>query len=257
MLKELVLKHGIEKTNTLTKYPSILTLHQFGERGRLTNGLTTTISLEDDLFATEKIDGTNVRIICLGNEYLIGSRGFILHYSADLCYNPSQSIVENIKKLVNIPTSFTELTIIYGELFGGKVSKNSKQYGTKNELGFRCFDIAKIKDLSILEKNLEEISKWREYQTLDGLVYGQQFLSVSALQKHCNELNIPIVPSLQINLSDWSHQAVLDYLNEEIPQTKVALSDQAGMKPEGIIVRNASRSKIVKLRFEDYKRTLR
>ncbi len=257
MLKALVLKYGIDKINTLTKYSSILTLHQFGERGRFTNDLTTTISLSDELFATEKIDGTNVRIICLGNEYLIGSRGFILHYSEDLCYNPSQSIVENIKKLVNIPTSFRNLTIIYGELFGGKVSKNSKQYGAKDELGFRVFDIAQIKDLSILEKNQEEISKWREHQTSDGLVYGQDFLSVSALQEHCNRLNLPIVPRLNINIPDWSHQSVLAYLNQEIPQTNVALSAQAGMKPEGIIVRNADRSKIVKLRFEDYKRTLR
>lgn len=56
MIKELISKYGKEKINTLTKYPSILTLHRIGEKGRLTEELTTPIQGEV-LYATEKIDG--------------------------------------------------------------------------------------------------------------------------------------------------------------------------------------------------------
>ena len=76
MLKNLVLQHGKQKINSLTKYPSILTLHKLGQKGRLTSEWATDIQGET-MFATEKIDGTNVRIICLGNEYLVGSREFL------------------------------------------------------------------------------------------------------------------------------------------------------------------------------------
>lgn len=258
MLKELVLKYGIEKVNTLTKYPSILTLHKFGERGRFINDLTTNISPSDVLYASEKIDGTNVRIICIGNEYIIGSRNELLAYSGDLCFNPSQQIVENVAKLIEIPSFFEHLTIIYGELFGGKVSKNSKQYGDINEFGFRCFDIVTIENPEdLLNNDLEEISRFREHETEEGLEYGHKFMTIEVLQAQCHIANIPIVPSLKVDIADFSHQSVLDYLNKAIRKTNVALSERALMKPEGIILRNSDRSKIIKLRFEDYIRTLR
>lgn len=85
MIKDLIQEFGKEKINTLTKYPSILTLHKLGEKGRLTNELTTPVEGEI-MYATEKIDGTNVRIICYGTEYLIGSREFILHHCGDLYF---------------------------------------------------------------------------------------------------------------------------------------------------------------------------
>ncbi len=59
MLKGLVEKYGKEKVNILTKYPSILTLHKFGDRGRFTDEITTNVDGET-LYASEKIDGTNV-----------------------------------------------------------------------------------------------------------------------------------------------------------------------------------------------------
>ncbi|MEN0051510.1 MAG: hypothetical protein AAF806_30885, partial [Bacteroidota bacterium] len=40
---------------------------------------------------------------------------------------------------------------MFGELFGGKTTAFSKNYG-KEAYGFRVFDIAEIDDLSILEK---------------------------------------------------------------------------------------------------------
>ena len=254
MLKGLIAKHGKQKINSLTKYPSILTLHRFGEKGRLTNDFTTDISGEQ-MFATEKIDGTNVRIICFGDEYLIGSREFILHHSADLFFDPAQGIVDGIQDLqVKIPNDLPRLTVIFGELFGGKVSSNSKNYGM-DKLGFRVFDVAVFDDLSVLDLSLEEISRWRERETDNGMIYGQSFLPSDVLATH--SIYWHLVPSVPFEIAGLSHREILDSLKSHLPKTNVALSDSAQMKPEGVILRNNDRTKIVKLRFEDYERTLR
>lgn len=253
-LKNLVLAYGKQKVNTLTKYPSILTLHQMGEKGRLQPALTTDLAGEQ-LFATEKIDGTNVRILCLGPEFLVGSREFILHHSDDLYYDNAQGIVDGVLGLgLPIPRDASILTVVYGELFGGRISANSKQYGTDG-IGFRVFDVAVFPDLSILEKPVEEISRWREQETPSGMVYGQYFLPIDAL--HAYAPSFDLVPSVPFDLGDCSHQAILDKLREYLPQTQVALSPSALKKPEGVVLRNRERTKIVKLRYEDYERSLR
>ena len=254
MLKNLILEHGKQKINSLTKYPSILTLHKLGQKGRLTSELTTDIQGET-MFATEKIDGTNVRIICLGNQYLVGSREFILHHNEDLYFDPAQGIVDGLKDLkINIPIDYQQLTVIYGELFGGKVSANSKQYGT-DKLGFRVFDMAVFSDLSILEQSLEDISRWRERETENGIIYGQAFLTKDVLETYAHLFDI--VPTVPFDLGDMSHQSILDNLRQFIPQTNVPLSELAQKKPEGVVLRNNDRSKIVKIRYDDYERTLR
>jgi hypothetical protein len=254
MLKELISRYGKQKINTLTKYPSILTLHKLGDKGRLTNEFTTDIT-NAEMFATEKIDGTNVRIICFGNEHLIGSREYVLHHNQDLYFDPAQGIVEGIKALnIKILENSPILTVIYGELFGGKVSANSKQYGI-DKLGFRVFDIAEYPDLSVLDSSLEDISRWREQETDKGILYGQSFLSKENLQKNSQQFDI--VPSVNFKIGDMSHHTILDNLRQFMPKTNVALSDLAQMKPEGVVLRNHDRSKIVKIRFEDYERTLK
>jgi hypothetical protein len=253
MLKELVLRYGKGKINTLTKYPSILTLHQLGEKGKLKNELTTPIENEV-LYATEKIDGTNARIICFGDEYLVGAREFILHHSADLYFDNSQGIVEGIRNLgIRIPK--TELlTVIYGEFFGGKTSANAKWYG-QDKNGFRVFDIAVYNDLSILELSQEEISRWRERETEFGIIYGQNFLTRFEMLNRFTDFDF--VPVVDFDLGDLSHKAILENLKHFIPTTRVALSCNATKRAEGAVLRNECRSKIVKVRFEDYERTLR
>lgn len=253
MIKDLIQKFGKEKINTLTKYSSILTLHQLGEKGRLRNELTTPIQGEK-MYATEKIDGTNARIICYGSEYLIGAREFVLHHSDDLYFDNAQGIVDGLKEL-NIKFPKTEkFTVIYGEFYGGKTSANSKWYG-QDKNGFRVFDIAVYDDLSILELSQQEISKWRERETENGIIYGQNFLTRSEMQTQFSDFEL--VPLVEFELVDMSHKVVLDNLKKFIPNTNVALSENALKKSEGVVLRNESRTKIVKVRFEDYERTLR
>lgn len=253
MLKNLISKFGKDKINTLTKYPSILTLHKLGERGRLTTDLTTDITNEQ-MYATEKIDGTNVRIVMYGNEYLIGSRENILHHNNDLYYDPAQTIVDGFYNL-EIPTVETEkLTIVFGEYFGGKVSSNSKQYGS-DHVGFRVFDIVEFADLSMLDLSLTELSRWRETETPEGLIYGQPFLSLSERESRFPEYQY--VPHIEFKINGYDHVNVLESLRTYIPTTNVALSSTAGLKPEGVILRNANRTKIVKVRYEDYERSIK
>ncbi len=253
MLKDLIIKHGKEKINTLTKYPSILTLHKLGEKGKLQNELTTSIEGEK-MYASEKIDGTNARIICYGNEFLIGAREFILHYSKDLYFDNSQGIVEGLKYMnLNIPQT-DSLTVIFGEFYGGKTSANSKWYG-QDKNGFRVFDVAVYNDLSILELPLPDISRWRERETESGIIYGQNFLHLNNM--HSQFPNFEFVPTVEFELGDLSHKTILENLKKFIPTTKAVLSANASGKAEGVVLRNENRSKIVKVRFEDYERALR
>ena len=256
MLQELILKYGKEKINTLTKYPSILTLHKFANKGKFGNQLTTDIQGEE-LYASEKIDGTNVRLIFWEDEFLIGSRKCILHYSKDLYWDEALGIVNQFYALDIPKLKPKHLTIIYGELFGGKVTAHSKNYG-KDRHGFRVFDIAVLEDLSILEKPIAEISHWREHSldssVDDQLHYGQNFVDVETLQGYGYEL----VPKVEFPpLPNLEHATILEALQKYATKTQVALSASAQGKTEGIVLRNFDRSKIVKLRFEDYQRTLR
>lgn len=69
-----------------------------GDRGRFTDEYTTDI-IGEKLYATEKIDGANVRIVCYGDKFLVGSRNNILHYSDDFYWDESMDIVNQFYKL--------------------------------------------------------------------------------------------------------------------------------------------------------------
>jgi hypothetical protein len=261
MLKQLIKKYGKEKINTLTKYPSILTLHKLNEKGRFTEEFTTNINGEL-MYATEKIDGTNVRIVLFGDQYLIGSRENILHHSDDLYFDNAMGIVEGIKKIGNFQKHlmpFNSFTVIYGEFFGGKITANSKQYG-KDKTSFRVFDLAVFEDLSILELSQEKISKWREKETENGIIYGQNFFDKKDLELYLQFMTLfmgfeaDIVPSIEFETGDMSIETISKNLRKFLPKTNVALSEQAEGKAEGIVLRNENRTKIVKLRFEDYEK---
>lgn len=123
----------LKKINSLTKYPSILTYHQLGERGRLNDVLTESRGFAelDDVFVYEKVDGENSRIILLKNDnnevdYLIGSREELLYAKGDRIGNPYGNIAEFLKPLAEkvIADILLEgdwaLTVIYQESYGGK-----------------------------------------------------------------------------------------------------------------------------------------
>jgi hypothetical protein len=274
--------HGLAKLNTLTKYPSILTLHKLGERGVLTDELTTPGVQDTPLFGTEKIHGTNARVLIFRDgSYLIGDRESFLHNSGDLIHNPNNGVVDTIHQVLarryhaqtddltligycytqNSTGALAPLTVLYGEVYGGRINDH-KQYGTDCP-GFRVFDVAVYDSQSLHELlTLESVklSNWREHENQDGsLRYGQPFLGREALQLFADTHTVELVPELPLAglPLDLSPEGVLHYLQQVIPTSQATLSDTAKGKPEGVVLASANRKIRVKVRYEDYERTIK
>lgn len=250
------------KLNSLTKYPSILTLHKLGDRGTLLNELTDpSITKNDTFYATEKIDGTNVRIIIHRDEFILGSRENLLHYSKDTLYDPAQGIVDAIKSLKSVIPYTNGLMVIYGELYGGNVTSHSNWYG-KSAVGFRVFDICDYDFGNVdwitmlLQMEQSQISHWREHEENGILKYGQPFMNLN--DEYKSKFQFEFVPSVKSIVIDptVSHLDIMTQMKMNLPETKCKLTENALGACEGIVIRASDRSKIYKLRFEDYQKTL-
>lgn len=242
--------------NSLTKYPSIPTYHQLDPRN---GGLTEhPVTFTGPVVTTEKIDGTNSRIVLLpGGGYLLGSREELLYYQGDLLGNPSQGIVDNLRPFADaLPAHSGEdsLRVYYLELYGGKIGAHAKQYSTRGAVGWRLFDVATVPDLADkLAWAPERIAAWRDGQ-------GQTFVAEDELGATAAAAGLGLTPRLgtldaaQLP-SEVEKMAV--WLAERIPATRVALDDSGQGRAEGVVLRTPDRSVIAKARFQDYERTLR
>jgi hypothetical protein len=133
----------LNKINSMTKYPSILTYHKLGERGRLLDEVN--ISFDNPVILTEKIDGVNGRIIVFPDGlYIIGSREELLYAKGDLIGNLQLGIVDILKPIAEKLVPISIVIIYYLEVYGGKTTKNGKQYTGNQAMGARLFDIAMI-----------------------------------------------------------------------------------------------------------------
>lgn len=241
----------LRKLNTATKYPSIPTYHSLGERGSL---LEETISFDGEaLIATEKVDGTNSRIILMPDKcYLIGSREELLHAKGDLIHNPALGIVDTLKPVADrVSSSYHSpagiMTTIYLETYGGKTTAAAKQYTSNREFGYRVFDVNRV-PLSRLDEELEAISAWRESG-------GQDFLTEAELTEIAASVQLELTPRVAVVDSIPSTiEETHNWLKAMIDRTLVALDEEAGGRPEGLVVRTADRTRIAKIRFEDYER---
>ncbi|WP_158408797.1 RNA ligase family protein [Fibrella aestuarina] len=280
-LVDLIAEYGKDRLNSLTKFPSILTLHGIGDRGRLTDQLTTTFDPDEPLLVREKVDGTNVRILITSPtaytvDYIVGSRESLLHRAGETMYDPSVGIVDWLQELRILPllaqlkpvTHDVALRVVYGELYGGNVGASAKQYG-KQHADFRIFDVTdyrpdQLKEL--LAYTPAELSQWRERETYEGIVYGQPFLTHQQVRDLLGPTVFKGIPILKTNRAcHWigtdaqpmSHADVLERLRATLPLSRCIIGGDALGKAEGVILTDATRSKIVKVRFEDYERTLR
>lgn len=245
----------LAKINSMTKYPSILTYHKLGERGGLLDELLTPFPVGQEIIFTEKIDGTNVRLIFgPANELIIGSREELLWEHNDMIGNPTLGIVDyfrdkakELRDRIAITQSFY---VVYGELYGYKIGGQAKNYTTKNDVGFQIFDAVNIPDWEqISQWDLPKISSWRE----NG---GQDFYHADFLPKIASELNVELAPM----------RAVVDAIPTTIEETYVWLKnfeesevcfDSGKGESEGLVGRTLDRSVIAKIRFEDYEKTFR
>lgn len=244
---------NLRAINSLTKYPSIPTYHALDPRnGNLTDQPT---HFPADVIATEKIDGTNSRIILLPDgTYLLGSRENLLYAQGDLIGDPAQGIVDQLRPLADtLPTGEPNLIrVLYLELYGGKIGGNAKQYSTTGAHGWRLFDVALIGDLpDKLTWPSERISSWRD----NG---GQTFADEDQLLKAAALAGVQVTPRLfsdSASTLPTTIEDTLDLLRFYLPETLVGL-DQSG-RAEGIVFRTSDRSVIAKARFSDYERTLK
>lgn len=250
---------NLDKLNSATKYPSISTYHALGDRGCLTEEVQVSFDGEKLLY-TEKIDGTNARIILIGGgDFFIGSREELLYFSGDLLYNPSQGIVKTIQKTaIEFAEKLAEedgVRVIYGEVYGHKIGKGAKNYTSEQNLGFRVFDTVKFgseEDLSqLLEKPIEQIALWREQGN-------QCFGNEETLNELATIDGVCLTPRLFAEYPPpQTVEETLEWLTRILPDKTNAALDGEGGKPEGIVLRTQTRSKIAKIRFEDYERTMR
>ncbi len=251
IINDIIETFGAEKLNSLTKYPSILTYHDLGERGSLLESLVEgkDYSGFDQCFITEKIDGTNARIIFDGKDYIIGSREELLYARGDRFGNPQLNIVNTIKPIAekHMKLDGAPLWIMFGEVYGGNVTSSSKQYTADRTFGFRLFDVAQVA-LDILYEPIEKISSWREHG-------GQQFMDVNTILLFAEKYGVKSVPYREVvpgNDIPKDRIAMLKFL-QKFATTQAGINAQG--RAEGIVVRDFHRNLIRKMRFEDYERT--
>jgi len=240
--------------NSVTKYPSIPTFHALGERGRLREEVQ--VSFGDDVIVTEKIDGTNTRIVVLDDRsYLIGSREELLHARGDIVHNPALGIVVAVRpiadRVADALAGNGRVVTLYGEVYGGKTT-GSKAYGTG--VGFRLFDVVSTPTRELEERvarSPEEIAHWRDSG-------GQTFLDERALADHATIAGVALAPRLETTAPPTDLRATYAWLKKALPgETLAPLEGDRKGRPEGVVVRTRDRRAIAKLRFEDYERTLR
>ncbi len=247
----------LTKLNSITKYPSIPTYHPMGERGLLGE---VPMTFEGPVFAAEKIDGTNARIVLIGGtrDYLLGSREELLHSRGDLIHNPAMGIVDAVRPLADRLADTVRfddgVRIFYVEVFGGNVGGNAKQYTGEKRVSFRLFDIVDVPDAETrLESAPEAIASWREGGD-------QSFATVPELREMAAELaleTVPLILEVSAEALPRTLSETRDFLREALPTTRVTLDGGACGRAEGLVVRTSDRRQIAKLRFEDYERTLR
>jgi hypothetical protein len=251
-----MIKTNLDKLNSATKYPSILTYHELGDRGCLKNNAQ--VEFNDPVILTEKIDGTNARIILFYDKsYFIGSREELLTASGDLIYNPSMGIVDTLRPLMskfNDVNLTSHVWIFYGEVYGAKIG-NAKNYTNCNNTSFRLFDVSYYDsqydfDKFLQDSSIQSISSWREHGH-------QKFLNEEQFQDIARRLDLQMTPRLTGTCPPSDVTATLTWLKEILPGKTNAPIDGEGGKPEGIVVRTSDRSKIAKIRFEDYERTIK
>ncbi|WP_026930154.1 RNA ligase family protein [Glycomyces tenuis] len=248
----------LEAIDTATKYPSIPTWHQMGDKGILTE--TTTVAFEpgEPIYLTEKIDGTNARIIALPDgDWLLGSRKQLLAARGDRVPNQGSEAQVVIAALATAAETIAAgwngpgVLAVYCEVYGAGIGRAWRNYtANRHHAGVRVFDAAQI-DPAVFEWDTARIAAWR-----DG--GGQDFGPDSA--EAIRDAGIEPVPDLGgIDGADLpaAIEPTAQWLRARLRQSRAVLDEGGAARPEGIVARGADRSKIVKLRFADYAATLR
>jgi len=251
--------------NSVTKYPSIPTFHTMGGRGKL--GRVNLAIPDEQLYCTEKLDGTNARIIIdpRDGDYLIGGRNELLYARGDRLIRDSNRILlativkaeQAAEKLKGANVS-TGPVVAYGEVYGGRIGANWKTYADDEKaVGFRVFD-TQVWTAGMWFEWLHMDSKLRSTRREQG---GQPFVGVDELERNATWLGFKTVPVSPFDLEPKDSQTgIFAQLCEMGLTTQAALTETINAntkRPEGVVLRTANRSWIAKFRIEDYERSIR
>lgn len=252
-------KFDLDKLNSMTKYPGILTYHEIGDKGILQDKLSVTSFRDYEcVIVTEKVDGTNARIILFNKDYMIGTREDIIFAKGDRIINPTLGIVNTLKSFADrLSSDLPEddcIYVVFSEVYGGNVTAASKQYTSTKQWCFRLFDICRIEskeisNLTAMEK--DRISQWRE----NG---GQCYFTEEMINDFVDKYSIQRVPYLEtLNGNDLPVNLAGTFVYLKQFEKSMAGIDFTDGRAEGIVVRTPDRKLIRKIRFEDYERTQR
>lgn len=256
----------LERLNTATKYGSIETYHPLSSRGipegepRYVFG-TGEEGTEQRLF-TEKIDGTNFRVVALPDgSVVIGNRNGLLTAIGDVIHNPAERIVDTVREwATTLPTPTDGSARVYfGEVYGGTVGQNAKQYTTaKTMTGFKIFDIADVKWIWHVTHNWElgDISEARDGGSLQNFLTEAQF-KFALHDAGLNELDDVPRRLMVTDTLPTDPEYVYEWLEKVLPTSYAVLDPSGEGKAEGVVVRTLDRSQILKVRFEDYAKLMK
>ncbi|MEZ4369648.1 MAG: RNA ligase family protein [Polyangiaceae bacterium] len=240
----------LSRLESATRYPSILTYHAMDNRGRLSAELAVDFGSEP-VFCTEKIDGTNLRIIFCEEGTFVASRKELLHRVGERIANPALGMVDaayELELFSRLRPGAAPVTVFYGELYGVKATQAHKAY-SDGRPGFRLFDVLEL-DRNFFELEIRRIAAWRD----NG---GQPFVSVERLATIAEQLGVERVPQLSAEAPPQDLAGTQAWALRHLPESQAVLVEGASKRPEGIVVRTGDRKRIAKIRFEDYQRALR
>ncbi|MCD0446255.1 RNA ligase family protein [Glycomyces sp. A-F 0318] len=246
--------------DTATKYPSIPTYHVIGERGMLGEDTNVVFEAGEDVYLTEKVDGTNCRIVVLpgGGDFLIGTRDLFLYAQGDRVPNQVPVNLEILRTLMEPAAAAADawtgkaILVVFCEVYGAAgIARGWADYtGTKTGAGARMFDTATV-DPAVLGWELDRIAGWRERG-------GQGF--APACFNPIAQFGLEPVPHVKIaegHTIPTGREAAEAWMEALLPGTLAGLGDGGTGNAEGIVARTADRSKIVKLRKAEYAKTRR
>lgn len=259
-------KIDLQKLNSLTKYPSIPTYHDLGER-EILQDTHIQFPADEEIHIYEKIDGVNTRIIVFPkddwmmprHEFIVGSRTELLWFSEDLIPNPALDIAAAVRDIAFkiAEQQHDSLVVYYVEVFGGKTTRGAKNYTRTGQMSHRLFDVLAmpIEDVELMLETwpIEKFSGWRDGD-------GQNFFDLTSVEMQAKRVGLDIVPALgtvKPNDLPEDHEAMLAWLKLALPKTNVTLDDKAVGQAEGMVARTYEREMIAKIKFRDYERTVR
>jgi hypothetical protein len=253
----------LDAINSATKYPSIPTFHTMDGRGKLTKEH---MAIPDEpLFCTEKLDGTNARIIIdpSDGDYLIGGRNELLCARGDRLGRDSNRILEATLVLASAAANKLAASsqssgpvVIYGEAYGGRIGRNWSTYTTDSaQVGFRVFDV-QTWTAGMWYEWLHMDAETRSLRREQG---GQPF--VTATHHEMAQLGLKLVPTSPFDLDpNDSHAGIYSQLCAMGTTSQAVITEGVSaraQRPEGVVLRNADRSWIAKFRHADYARSTR